>query len=833
MTAVPRTAAWPKRLAAALVAVLFMALPPLLPPVAAQEAPSRQVDESGALVPRSDPLVQADAPEGPAVNGRPATEEDRGTTATLDYAAWDAIAARAEDTIADPDSTSVVLDHLRAQLVDWRSAFQLAENTNAARIATLRTQIAALGPAPAEGATEADEIARRRSELTEQLVKLQAPAITAEEAYSRADGLIKEIDRVLRDRQTAELLTLWPAPLNPTNWPEAVIALTDTGVRLWEETQDRWSNRIARNALERNLPIILLLGVVALGLIVFARKWVGRWAQRLQDGASARGRRIWALLLSLGEVVLPTLGVILLAAALEVSSMTGVIGAQIVATLPQIALPVIVGAWLAGRVFPRGLAAGPLNLSAERRAEARYNAVLMGFLIGVDQLRFAAMDAQAYSEGTTAVTSYPGLAVAGLLLFRMGQLLRRHAENTAREADSLSYGNRLLALLARGVMLAGVVGPLAGAIGYVQASAALIYPAIYSLALIGLILILQDLIEDIYALVTRHDGDPGEALIPVLANFAVVIASAPLFALIWGAREADLAELWNRVGEGFSIGDTRISPSNFLILALVFAIGYGLTRMFQGGLKSSILPRTSLDPGGQNAVVSGVGYAGIILAGLIAINAAGINLAGLAIVAGALSLGIGFGMQTVISNFVSGVILLIERPISEGDWIEVGGTQGIVKAISVRATRIQTFDRSDVIVPNSDLITGRVTNWTRFNRSGRLIVPVGVAFGSDTRKVERVLREIAEAQPLVILNPPPMIAFMGFGADSMNFEIRVILRDVNFSINVRTEINHQIVERFTAEGIEIPFAQTEIYVRNADELGRALRNPAPPEDTPA
>ncbi|HAW49277.1 MAG TPA: DUF3772 domain-containing protein [Roseovarius sp.] len=755
-----------------------------------------------------------------------------------DFAAWEELAARVEEALDGGEVATPVLEDLRAQVADFRQQFTEAQGANATAIKTVRDQLDALGPPPEDG-NEPNEIAAQREELERRLARIEAPVRTAELARSRADGLITGIDQTIRERETAELLRIGPMPVNPLHWPDALRALYRLAGDVSGEVLRSWQSPIERTILKDNLPIILVLVLAGLVLLARGRRWSVRLMQRLVGENPSAGHWIASFGASLGEWLLPYAGVYALVRAALVSGMVGVRGEMLLDALLPAALILLLARWLAQRVFPRHEPRGPvLQLDDRCRYSGRLYGAMLGLVVAAFYFLQTVAEGADWSEAATNVVIFPVLVLTGLLLWRLAALLALHSRACADENDGeAGFSGRVTRLIGRVLLAVAVIGPLLATVGYVKAAQALMLPTALSLLLLAALVIVQRLLTELYVMVTGNRDGAADSLVPVLAGFALVIVSVPGFALIWGARTAQLMEFWTRFTQGMSLGGVQISPTVFLTFAAVFAVGYVVTRLLQGALRNTILPKTKLDTGGRNAIVSGVGYVGIFLAAVIAITSAGIDLSSLAIVAGALSVGIGFGLQNIVSNFVSGIILLIERPISEGDWIEVGGKHGYVKSISVRSTRIETFDRTDVIVPNADFVSGTVTNYTRGNTVGRVIVPVGVAYGSDTRKVEKILQEVAEDHPMVLMNPAPNIVFRGFGASSLDFEIRAILRDVNWVMNVHSDMNHEIARRFVEEGIEIPFPQQDVWFRNGMPAGGAGGEPEaaasqPPSSAP-
>ena len=302
---------------------------------------------------------------------------------------------------------------------------------------------------------------------------------------------------------------------------------------------------------------------------------------------------------------------------------------------------------------------------------------------------------------------------------------------------------------------------------------------------------------------------------------------------IWGYSDKVYAAAVHYVVEGFEIGSLHVAPLRVVMAIALFSVMVSISGWFKRQLEQYWLKKTRLDRGARDAAATATGYLGISLAILVALSVAGVEFTNLAIIAGALSVGIGFGLQNIVNNFVSGLILLVERPIRIGDWIMVGNTEGYVKKISIRYTQIQTFDRADVIVPNSELISGQVTNWMLSDPWGRVVVPVGVAYGSDTAKVMQILVELANKHPLVMNNypgiPEPRALFRGFGDSALNFALTCYIRDVDKRVLTQSDLYLAIDAAFREAGIEIPFLQRNVQIRNSPPSGTMPASGTPPE----
>jgi small-conductance mechanosensitive channel len=319
--------------------------------------------------------------------------------------------------------------------------------------------------------------------------------------------------------------------------------------------------------------------------------------------------------------------------------------------------------------------------------------------------------------------------------------------------------------------------------------------------------------------------DQGSRLIHswILVGIDIVLVLSALVTglIIWGIPPQDVSDWVGSLFQGFNIGSYHFSFADLLLAIGVFAGVILVTRLFQKFLEYRLLPNTRMDIGLRTAISSGVGYVGVAIAMLAAISVLGISLTGLAVVAGALSVGIGFGLQNIVNNFVSGIILLIERPVKIGDTIRVHDMEGIVKRIKVRSTEIETYQRASVIVPNAELLQSILFNLTHLDRTYRVEMPVGVGYSSDIDQVEALLLQCAKAHPRVLNEPEPLVLLQNFGDNALEFELRIYLGDLDDRVVVPSEIRKQIVNDFRKAGIEIPFPQRTVWIQPTGDSATA------------
>ncbi len=432
-------------------------------------------------------------------------------------------------------------------------------------------------------------------------------------------------------------------------------------------------------------------------------------------------------------------------------------------------------------------------------------------------------------EVTMGLSFLFSITIATMSLWVLWLLYKDNAKREklldARRRSSLwTYLNILAWFVSFGIIVAALFG-------YVALAEFMSQQLVFGLIVIGIAWLFLRSIDGLFAARTAavqasaiaslaDEQDASSSQFAILGTgilkLIVYLGAGILLMLPWGYRTSDFFKIFKDLFFGFEVGGLSISLSTILLATGLFFLGYTVTVALRSWLNNKFLPTTKLDIGISNSISTVFGYAGFILAAILGISAAGFDLSNLAIVAGALSVGVGFGLQSIVNNFVSGLILLAERPIKAGDWIVTSGGEGTVKKISVRSTEIETFDRATVIVPNSTLITDNVTNWTHENKTGRIIIAVGVGYDSDPDQVKEILLNCAKEHRLVLGRPAPAVFFMDFGANSLDFQLRCFLADINYSLTVTSELRFAILAALREAKIEIPFPQHDIHIRSDD-----------------
>jgi len=303
----------------------------------------------------------------------------------------------------------------------------------------------------------------------------------------------------------------------------------------------------------------------------------------------------------------------------------------------------------------------------------------------------------------------------------------------------------------------------------------------------------------------------------LLTNVLIGAFLATLILVIWRVYDRPAEAIQGVFGFGFMVGSRKVTLG-LILTAAAFLYGSFLTSWaVQTLLMKGVLTRRELQVGVRISIARLIHYGFVFVGFLLALVALGVQLRDVTIIAGALGVGIGFGLQGIVNNFVSGLILLFERPVKVGDYIQLGEQWAEIKRIGLRATVVETLDRSEIVVPNSDLVSNQVTNWTLSSRMARLVIPVGVEYGSDVPLVMETLKEAAMASSKVMRMPEPQVLFVNFGESSLDFELRVWVSNLDDRFTVKSQLHQEIDQRFRQAGIVIAFPQVDLHVRSVEE----------------
>jgi potassium efflux system protein len=685
------------------------------------------------------------------------------------------------------------------------------------RLAELETRAKALGPAPAKDAPAEDaNVADQRKQIGAQQGEIDGIIKQARVVATRGDQLAGRIEEIRRARLADRLFERTMSILDPKLWLGAAQAVPGE-IRAVATYSREWFNTVSGyHGVVQSALVALLMCLGAVLGIFFAQRWLARYftqgSDHPKDVPLPRLRRAKAALRDslLGAIALP----LAVYTVIEIlSSFDFLIERAHQSALGILAAVTLyaTGRALAGALLrPDDLPRRLLNISDETAARF-YSYSTYGLLIAAlgASLNIFHRSLEAPRVMITATSALMAGAIAIIIIRAL--LKTRQAVEEGKEEPAPNW-MRLMLWIVAAVILGSVLT------GYIWLASFLTSRLIHAAIVIASAYVILQLINAYFDEGLQAHTQRGRSFASTLgirtqslelaaALFAgaarVLVFIVALFLIVgnWGTSLTDLASSFDRASFGIEFGKLRISLYDIAAGVGILIVGIYLSRVLQRWLANTVLPRTRLDTSLKNSIATIAGYIGVIAAISIALGRLGLNLENLALVAGALSVGIGFGLQAIVSNFVSGLILLTERPVKVGDLINVKGSEGYIRKISVRSTEVETFDRATMIIPNTELITSAVTNWTHHNTPSRIKIPVSVPAATDVDLVQEILLHVAQENKNVVKTPEPRVMLLNIDGDNLGFELRCLIRSATIATQTKSELNFAILRAFRKAGI--------------------------------
>lgn len=704
-------------------------------------------------------------------------------------------------------------------------------------------RLAQLGEVP-EGATEARDIAQQRKAMTQQRADVASAIARANLLADNAKQLSADIEKMRVTQFSEELARKVNSPLSPSLWRQFathVPADIHRLVLLYRQGETTARKAIARHGWSAPLTGLVLALLMFFPLRLWLRALGRRYAasERAPDGRLRRsGLAVW--LLAVGTL-LPGFAAVVLVASLES------IGA-IPPRLQQLALHFQVATFVAA--FITALSACLLvpkrpswrllaldDSAAWRLRKYAWGAAGLTFigilLVEINRASRTSEITTVAVDGLVAIT-YMALIIA--ILVSLARLHRRQAAEAAAKLDAQEGDGKpkgvprrsgwiVLARVAGHVVVAAAV--IATLLGYLNfalfVAQQLVWGAVVLLAASLLLKFADDLattmlspnsqVGQTIVLTTGLSGarvEQAGVLLSAVLRIGVILLAVLALAVPFGNLNAFYGGL-DALSGGLKIGETTLKPSSVVYALLVFLVVWAVMQAFQRWLTETYLPKTELDAGARNSISTVTRYLGIIAAVLWGLTALGIGFEKLALVVSALSVGIGFGLQAITQNFVSGLILLAERPVKIGDWVKLGDQEGDIKRISVRSTEIQVGDKSTLIVPNSELITKTIRNMTMGNAQGRIQIQFSVPLSTDVAAVRQILLDTYAAHVAVLADPAPSVFIDSIANGQIAINSFAYVSGPRAVYGVRSDLYFNMLQSFAAAGIALS-SPTDIHL---------------------